>query len=344
MMPEDIPSKIPTQLDVANLAGVSRTTVSFVLNNREDIAIPDETRQRVWDAVAQLGYAPNRAAQTLRTQKTFTVAGIIEDITNPFHPAFERGIQVVLNRHDYDLIMYNTDGDADKECRILTSLQQQRRVDGIIGSFYHAGIADFVPFVSRHIPVVRLNGPEARREVNHALDTLIIDNTAAAREAVEYLISKGHRRISMLAGVGPPREARVRGYREALANSGIAFDEHLVRARSFKMDEGQRAMQELLATTPRPTAVFAASDLLAMGAMIAIREAGLRIPDDIAIVGFDDIFAARALNPPLTTVAQFQHQLGEKAAELLLERLTGQYTGPGRQIEMPYELIIRETA
>ncbi|MBK8023070.1 MAG: LacI family DNA-binding transcriptional regulator [Chloroflexi bacterium] len=333
----------PTQHDVARLAGVSRTTVSYVLNGSDASAIPDETRQRILDAAAQLGYTPNRVAQSLRTQKTRTIAGIIEDITNPFHPAFERGIQEVAEANGYDLIMYNTDGAIDKERKALSSVLEGR-ADGVIGSFYHMQIADFLPLLTRGIAVVRLNGIDALADTDYPLDTLFLDNTAAARMAVEFLIEAGHRRIAMLAGTSPPRQDRLRGYRQALEQHGIIYDETLVEANDFSVAEGKRGMAVLLTRIPRPTAVFAASDLLAMGAMLSIQQAGLRIPQEIAVVGFDDIFAAELVSPPLTTVAQFQDQMGRRAAEMLFERLSGRVTAPGRRENMPYQLIVRGSA
>lgn len=334
--------RLPTQQDVARLAGVSRTTVSYVLNDNPSIAIPPETRQRILDAASQLGYAPNRAAQTLRTQKTLTIAGIIEDITNPFHPAFERGIQDVAEQHGYDLIMYNTDGDVDKERKALQSVLEGR-ADGVVGSFYHMQIDDFMPLLQRGIPVARLNGADAEALTEYPLDTLILDNIAAAQIAVEHLIERGHTIIAILAGMNPPREGRLRGYRQALEKYNLTFDERLVESDNFSVEEGKRGMSALLSRLPRPTAVFAASDLLAMGAMITIRQAGLRIPQDMAVVGFDDIFAAELVTPPLSTVAQFQDQLGQRAAQMLFERLSGEYTGSGRHEVMPFELIIRES-
>lgn len=334
--------RLPTQQDVARLAGVSRTTVSYVLNDNASIAIPPETRQRILDAAAQLSYAPNRAAQSLRTQKTLTISGIIEDITNPFHPAFERGIQDVAEQFGYDLIMYNTDGDANKERKALQSVLEGR-ADGVVGSFYHMRVEDFMPLLQRGIPVARLNGADAKAETEYPLDTLLLDNVAAAQIAVEHLIERGHSMIAILAGMNPPREGRLRGYRQALKKYNLPFDERFVEANNFTVEEGKRAMGVLLSRMPRPTAVFAASDLLAMGAMITIRQVGLRIPQDIAVVGFDDIFAAELVTPPLTTVAQFQDQLGRRAAQMLFERLSAAYTGNGRHEVMPFELIIRES-
>lgn len=334
--------KSPTQLDVARAAGVSRTTVSYVLNHNTDIAIPDDTRQRVWDVIAELGYVPNRAARSLRTHKTYTIAGIIQDITNPFHPAFERGIQDVAERHGYDLIMYNTDGLRSKELKALQSIQQGR-ADGVVGIFFHIGPDDLNPLVESGIPTVWLHGGRCDQKVSNAYDRLLVDNMGAAREATAYLIAKGHRRIALLAGEGPPMLDRLQGYRQALADAGLPGDDALVFISPFSIEDGQRAAQALLQIVPRPTAMFAASDILALGAYQAIREAGLRIPEDVAVVGFDDIVMARLVTPPLTTVRLPQRDMGQRAAEMLFARLTGEVEGLGRCEEMAYEFVVRES-
>jgi LacI family transcriptional regulator len=161
---------------------------------------------------------------------------------------------------------------------------------------------------------------------------------------VAHLIEREHHRIGIIAGQTGPRGVRVRGYREALASAGIAPCEDLVQlGDAFTETGGYDGMRRLLALSPRPTAVFAANDLMAMGALMALREAGLRVPHDMAVVGFDDIPAARLVTPPLTTISQFQEQLGRRAAEMLLQRLTGAASGQARSVEMPFELIIRET-
>lgn len=334
--------KFPTQLDVARAAGVSRTTVSYVLNNNTSIAIPDDTRQRVWDAISALGYVPNRAARSLRTHKTYTIAGIIQDITNPFHPAFERGIQDVAEQHGYDLIMYNTDGQRARELKALQSIQQGR-ADGVVGIFFHIRPDDLDPLVENGIPIVWLHGGRCQSSPVHAYDRLLVDNAGGARAAVAHLVERGHQRIAMLAGEGPPSADRVLGYRQGLADAGLPFDPALVLPSRFAIEDGQRLTQTLLALEPRPTAIFTASDLLALGAYLALREAGLRIPDDMAVVGFDDIVMAQLVTPPLTTVRLPQRDLGRRAAELLFERLEGGVRGPGRCEEQPFEFIVRES-
>jgi len=334
-------SKKPTQMDVARLAAVSQPVVSYVLNNDALAPVAAETRQRVLSAIEQLGYVPDRAARSLRTRKTFTIAGIIPDITNAFYPAFERGIQDVAESHGYDLIVYNTDGDAGKESRF--SMSVQGRVDGIVAVFFHLTANDLRPLLERHVAVVRLEA--TRQEIGPLpLDNLYVDNVAAARDAVAYLVGRGHRRIGMIAGHGGPRQPRVRGYRQALTEHGIEIDTRLILETEFVESGGYEATRALLWISPRPTAIFAANDLLAMGALVALRDAGLGVPDDVAVVGFDDIPVARLTGPPLTTVAQFPQQLGRRAAELLFERLAGLAPAGGRREECPYELVIRESA
>jgi LacI family transcriptional regulator len=334
--------KQPTQADVARRAGVSQATVSYVLNNNTVIAVPDETRRRIQDAIRDLGYIPDRAARSLRTRKTYTLAGVIPDITNPFYPAFERGIQDLADQHGYDLIMYNTDGSAEKELKSLRSVQQGR-VDGLIAVLFHLNARDLMPLLDMNIAVVRLEatfkpaGPAP-------IDNLCVDNIAAARRAVEYLIDKGHQRIGMLTGERGPGANRLLGYQQALAARRIPLEDELIRSSDFNVAGGYVGMRELLGLAQRPAAVFAANDLMAMGAMQAIRAAGLRIPQDVAVVGFDNIPAAELVTPALTTVNQFQEQLGRRAAQLLLERFDGLGPEGGRSEELPAELVVRESA
>ena len=336
--------KKPTQSDVAKRAGVSQATVSYVLNDNPVFSVPVETRQRILDAVDELGYIPNGAARSLRTRKTYTIASVIPDITNPFYPAFERGVQESAESHGYDLIVYNTSGVAEKERRCLRSVQQGR-VDGVIGVFFHLTARDLVALLERGIAVVRLEATKKDgSKYDLPLDNLYVDNVAAARTAVGYLIHRGHTRIGMLDGLHGPGGARVLGYRQALAEHRIVVDENLIRDGDFKEDGGYRAMRELLRLSPRPTAVFAANDMMAMGALLAIREAGLLIPQDVALVGFDDTPVTGLVTPSLTTVTQFQENLGRRAAEMLFERLEGTAPEHGRYEEMPYELIVRESA
>ncbi len=339
------PSRIkkPTQADVARLANVSQATVSYVLNSNPSVSVPEVTRQRILAAVDELGYVPNGTARSLRTQRTSTIAAVIPDITNPFYPAFERGVQEVAEARGYDLIVYNTGGIAEKEHRCVRSLQQGR-VDGVVAVFFNLKAEDLLPLLRRNVAVVRLEAVKKQTDnLDLPLDNLYVDNVAASWAAVEHLIGRGHRRIGIIAGQSGPRQARVRGYREALAAHGLVLDESLIRDGEFSEDGGYRAMEGFLGDPHPPSAVFAADDVIAMGALMAIRAAGLRVPEDVAVVGFDDIPMARLVTPQLTTVAQFQENIGVRAAEMLLERLDGVAPEYGRYEEMPFELIVRES-
>ena len=336
-------SRRPTQADVAKLAGVSQSAVSQVLT-RSDSAIPEETKQRVLDAIDQLGYVPNKLAQSLRTQKTYTIACVIPDITNPFYPAFQRGIQSVANQHNYDLIVYDTDEKEENEIRSLRSIERAG-VDGAIISSFYLGSEHLRSLVESNIPVVFWRG-DSYRNSDLLIDRIYVDNVSMAKTAVKYLINKGYSRIGMIAGLKgtPPRQSRVQGFCEALSENHLPLNEILIQGGDFTETGGYQGMKKLLKLEPRPTAVFAANDLMALGAMMAIREASLRIPQDIALIGIDDIPAAKLVYPPLTTVSQIQENIGCRAAEMLFERINGTAPNKPRLVEMPFELIIRESA
>jgi len=344
MPASQVRSKRPTQADVARLAAVSQPVVSYVLSGEGGASVAPGTRRRVLAAIDQLGYQPDRAARTLRTRKTLMIAAIIPDITNPFYPAFVRGIQDVADGKGYDVVAYNTDGDAAKERRAVAAARHGR-ADGIIVTPFHHEPADFAPLLAEGIAVVGLQ-PHRFDRAALPLDILCVDNAAAAHAVVDHLIGRGHRRIGMIAGARgtPPREGRVRGYRQALSARRLPHDPILIRGGEFTEDGGYVTMRELLTLRDRPSAVFAANDLMAMGALLAIREAGLGVPGDIAVAGLDDIPAAKLVNPPLTTVAQFPEHLGRRAAEMLFERLGGTAPASGRREEMPFALIVRESA
>ncbi|RPJ45156.1 MAG: LacI family transcriptional regulator [Chloroflexi bacterium] len=329
----------PTQNDIARLAGVSQATVSQVLNNAMTGSIPEETRRRVLDVIEQLGYVPDRAARSLRTNKTYTLAAVIPDITNPYYPTFIRGVQDTAESQGYDLVIYNTDGELQKEKKCL-QLVRQSKVDGLIAVMFHLTAEHMAEL---GVPVVHF---QLKPETPPPVDIVYIDNAGAARELVNHLIERNDGCIGMIAGEEdtPPRLGRICGYSQALAEHHIPLEEILIRGGQYNQAGGYQGMCELLSLERRPCAVFAANDLMAMGALVAAREAGLRVPEDIAIAGFDDIPAAALVDPPLTTVTQFQDQIGKRAAEMLFERIHGTAPEEMRAVEMPYRLIIRKSA
>jgi len=334
--------KPATQADVAHLAGVSQTTVSYILNNK-DANISDETRLRVMGAIEELGYIPNRAARTLRTSKTHTIACIIPEITNPFFYPVVRGIQDVAEAHNYDLVVYNSDLASNKEHKLLRSVQYSH-IDGLIGFFIHLEPDDFRPLLYQGAAIVKSELGKVEYG-DLPIDIVYVDNIKASATAVSYLIERGHRRIGLLGGASAtPRDFRIRGYRLALAEHDIPFDEALAVGGDFTLESGFEKMQRLLALEVRPTAVFAANDLMAIGAMQAIMDAELSVPEDIAVMGFDNIPSAKLVTPKLSTVEHFPQLLGKRAATLLFERLSGKAPKHGRSAELPFELVLRETA
>jgi LacI family transcriptional regulator len=199
--------------------------------------------------------------------------------------------------------------------------------------------------MEQNIPVVFWRGRPSPEE-DLILDTIFVDNIALAKTSVSYLIKKGHTRIGMIAGLEntPPRQNRIRGFCEALKEYNLPMDEVLIQGGDFTEKGGYEGMKKLLKLKPPPTAVFAANDLMALGAMMVMREVGLKIPDDIALIGIDDIPAAKLVHPPLTTISQMQENIGRQAAEMIFERISGTAPEKPRLVEMPFELIVRESA
>jgi LacI family transcriptional regulator len=331
--------KKATQWDVARRAGVSQATVSLVLGASSGLSIQAKTSARVREVARELGYAPNHFAQALRTQRTKTVAVVVPDINNPFFPSLLRGVQSITDRAGYDVIAINTDGDAEREQRFLR-WSLEGRVDGVVGVFFTLHAEDFRPLATTGVGVVRIES-SLRKAGEIPIDNISVDNRGAAAAATRYLLDRGHRRIAMIAGPGGPQGERAAGYQLALAERGLAPD--VVDGAEFNEHGGRKATLTLLARLDRPTAIFAANDLMAIGAMSTLRDHGVAVPRDVAVVGFDDIFVARLVTPSLTTVSQFQHDLGVTAAETLLDRLTGAMVPWGTSREMPYRLIERES-
>jgi LacI family transcriptional regulator len=332
----------PTQEDVAKLAGVSQTVVSQILNNNE-ISVSEDTRQRVINAIDQLGYVPNKSAQSLRSQKTRTIACVIPDITNPYYPAFQRGIQKVTAEHGFDLFVYDTEENKEKEIRCLEAIQHSG-VDGAILVLFHHQIEDLTPLLKQGIHLVVLASSFVDIQSSE-IDIIYNRNDEMAKIATNYLIGKGHTKIGMIAGLDetPPRKFREIGYLNALEESQLPLDQICIQGGDFTEKGGYQAMKIILDMEELPTAIFAANDLMALGAMAAIREAGLLIPDDIALIGIDDIPAAKLVHPTLTTINQHQEKGGMIAAEMLINRIQGQYTGSGRVVEGTFEIVIRES-
>jgi LacI family transcriptional regulator len=330
----------PTQKDIALAAGVSQAAVSLVLNKSETPSVPDATRARILKLAGEMRYQPHHPARMLRRARTMTLACVVPDITNPFYPGLVRGVQSVATPAGYDVLMFDTDGREEGETRAVNWLLQGR-ADGVVGTFFHLRIPQLSPLAAQNVPIIRL---ESRQKAGGDLpiDSVYIDNAEASAAMTRYLIERGHRRITMiLAEVGPSRQ-RALGYATVMREAGLTAD--VVTDSYYSEEAGVRAMGEVLARKRnRPTAVFGANDMLAVGAMVCARSAGLSIPDDIAIAGFDDIPAAKLLG--LTTVRQPEFDLGVLAARTLVERLRPDGMKPASQsLELKFEIMKRSSA
>ena len=328
-------AKRPTIIDVARLAGVSKATVARVVNGQADI-VSEETRQRVMSAVSQLAYERNAIAGSLRTSKTHMVALAIPDITNPYWPEVARGVQDTLEEQGYAVMTVNSDWDPKRELNYL-KLVRHSRFDGLI--INPANVANS-RFQDLSIPVVLLGTG------NHytGYDAVGSDSEAGQIEALHFLYRLGHRRIGLITGFSVRGRARVRynSYVTFLAQQGLRLDESLIVHSDFTIQGGMDAMSQLLRLSSPPTAVFAANDILAIGALQGARINGWNVPGDVSIVGMDDIYAAATTSPPLTTVRKPKYETGVEAAKLLLARLKGDRS-PARNLKLACTLVERES-
>lgn len=331
--------KRPTSADVAAMAGVSRTTVSFVINERPDVKIPNETRQRVVDAALQLGYQPNASARRLAGGRSSVIALVLHQ--SPEQVASDamlaetlRGLSAAARAGGYRVMVELLAPDGSVAS--YSSLLRAQHADGLIVSGPRSDDPSLLELVRDGFPIV-LQGslPDL------AVLSVDVDNVAGARGAVEHLLSLGHRRIACITNaplVYTAAQERLAGYTEALDAAGVECEPVLIAEADFDAPSGHVAMARLLARTTFD-AVFVASDVVALGAIGALREAGRRVPDDVSIVGFDDIPLAAYFDPPLTTVRLPAFELGQAAGHALQERIADRAIQ--RRTLLPTELIVR---
>jgi len=338
-----MPRKKVTSHDVAQRAGVSRTTVSFVLNNVPGARISEETRRRVLEAAKELGYLPHAAARSLASQKTHTIGLVLcQSPDRVFHDAFLPevlgGVGEVMRGKGYRVLVESVEDVARPNAYI--DLIREQRIDGLLLSGPRSDDEELPRLRDEEFPVVLLG-----QLPGSGLPSVDVDNADGACKAVEHLISLGHRRIGLITNAPPQYTSsahRLQGYYLALQKHGIPYDDSLVRYGDFTEEGGYDRMMELLELDPPPTAVFVASDLVAFGALAAIRDRGLSVPHDVAVVGFDDVRLARYVTPPLTTVRLPAYELGRTAARLILNWVERGETPPP-QVLLPTELVIRRS-
>jgi LacI family transcriptional regulator len=326
--------------DVARLAKVHPGTVSRALNDETRGLVNPETAERVMRAAEQLGYRPNRIARGLKTSRSHTIGVLIPDITNPLFPPILRGIEDRLDDAGYTALIVNTDNDPERERSQLDAMHA-RQVDGFISATARLDRELLADLAGRRTPLVLVN----RSFEDGRVPTVAADDRQGVRLAVGHVIALGHTRIGHVAGPQNVSTGRRRhlGFLEAMRAGGLEVpDEHVRFGASFTEEEGARACTELLDTAPDLTAIVAANDLLAIGCYDALETRGLRCPDDVSIVGFNDMPFIDRLRPALTSVRVPQREIGKVAADLLLERLSGDLQTV-REILLEPTLIVRDS-
>jgi LacI family transcriptional regulator len=330
----------PTMKRIAGQLGVSITTVSKVLNNHADIG--EATRARVLAKVAELGYQPNAVARSLTLRSTKTLGIVIPDLMHSFFVEIVAGLEKVASARGYGLLLCSSNEDAGKE-RAELEMLRQRQVDAIVLASANAEKnTDLLQRLSALgigiVMIDRDDHPDVR------CDRVLTDDHQVGRLATTHLVSNGRRAIAHIAG--PPivhAKRRANGYAAALREAGVKGKPEWIIRGGFKDADGYRAMKKLLASEPRVDGVFAANDPAAIGAMKAIWEAGLRVPDDIAVVGAGNIAHGDLLRVPLTTVSWSREEQGRRAAELILDRIGPNPPTRARRVIIPPQLVVRES-
>lgn len=304
--------------DIARIAGVSKGTVSYVLNNKPGVS--NEVREKILRIVEEFGYKPNKIAQALAGKKTNFIALVIPDISDVFYAKIIKGVEKTLSKNGFFLNLYSTHANPEKEHQVFDFLNSGF-VDGIIVMAYHIEEKFIKKIINTGIPVVFIDYP-----FDNNVYSVIVDNEEGGFKATEYLISLGHKRIAFIHGSKDAWDSdfRFKGYLKALEKYNIPFNEKLISRGDFTREGGYKAVKELLNSGEEFTAIFCANDHMALGAIKALKEKELNIPEDISIIGFDNIEASALSNPPLTTIMQPIYQLGEMSAKILLKLLSGE--------------------
>lgn len=323
--------------DVAAHARVSKTTVSHVLSGRRPVA--EGTRERVRLAIAELGYRPDGVARSLRTSRSHLVALLIPDISNPYYPELARGLESGMAGAGYHVVICNTDSVHGQELAFVADMTD-RRIDGIVLDSFSLGVDQFRAVAGPSLPVVWIGADSSDHP---EIDVVKSDDEQGAFDATTHLLRRGRMRVAMIDGTPGSGAPRSDGYRKALRAMRPA-SRASIRHGNWTREGGAKAMLELLETEPAPDAVFCANDLMAIGAIDTIRDRGMRVPHDIAIVGFDDIDAAAMISPPLTSVVNPAFETGRVAGGLLMDRMTGSFDGPQRAVTLPCQLVERASS
>lgn len=326
-----------TLAEIAQAAGVSVSTVSRALTNNRH-PLKEETRQRIVNLAKEMGYNPNLVARSLQSNRTHIVGVIVDRMRSPFAAATVQGIQDGLRQAGYSISIINSNRDQDLVVEAIQTFNS-RRVDGIVilNSWLHTFNDPLLSLQDR--PFVFVN--RLFSDASH--NCVAPGDRCGAQLAIKHLVDLGHQRIAYINGIESWLESqnRLAGYHDVLTEHGLPVDETLIRPGDWGVDSGYQAAQDLLALAQPPTAIFAANDLMAMGVIYAIKDAGLRVPDDVALIGYDDRDFAEWIRPALTTIRMPSYEMGQAAARLLLEQFAGEELEDATQI--PGKLIIRQS-
>ena len=326
-----------TLKDVAEQAGVSAMTVSRVINGRAGVDV--ETQRRIEDAIDALHYVPNRIARGLISQKTQTIGLIVPDVANPFFAPVVRGAELTARRAGYRLLLCNSEGDLRLEREYIEDLVAHRVEGLLLAPANDESRHSVFPLSRGDFPLVLID----RALPDFDCDLVVTDSAAGARRMVEHLIAIGHRTIAHLSDADDTSTGheRLRGYREGLEAAGIHYCDELVFRTTVDQIGGYRATQEVLSLDPMPTAIFTVNNMTVVGAMQALRERGMTVPQDMALVCFDDVEHLAVLSPFLTVIDQPAETLGKLGAQLLMERIAGKAGRRSRRIVLQTDLIVR---
>jgi len=328
--------------DVARRAGVSQPTVSRVLNGVNTAPISDETRERVMLAVEELNYRPNLLARSLRTQQTPMIALLIADISNSFYHPIVRAVQDVAREHNFDVLIANSDHLYQNELHFLEAVSR-RPVDGVIMAPYHLTAEDLTRFMKETKTPVTVLG----QHVEHSgVDMVHAHDERAVYEATRWLIDqRGHTRLGFVGVPSdlPPGPRRFGGFARAMDETGLPIQPQYIVESDFTLEGGKWAARQLMQRGDMPSVLVAINDLMAIGLILELQEAGYRVPEDVAVVGYDNIPEATIVRPSLTTIAQDPRDMGQKLVRALFDRIANPDL-PRRNYESSYRLIIRDSA
>lgn len=304
--------------EIAHEANVSIATVSMILNNKE-CRISDSTRKRVVEIASNLNYIPNTMARSLVTKRTKTIGLIMPDITNPFFPEIARGAEDKASQENYSIIYCNTDDDIGREEKYIETLTE-KMVDGIILAHSSDREGGNTKLKKCRVPIVLI---DRDYDIPNIAGKVMVNNKDASKKAVEYLYNKGYKKIVYIAGSMNTQTAkdRLEGYKSTVTEKGLHLNENNIKVGEYKSRWGEKAVWELIEDGIEFDAIYCGNDLIAIGAIKTLKKNGIKIPEDVGVIGFDDIYMSSMLEPELTTVKQPNYEMGYKATELLIKSI-----------------------